>query len=140
MWGASAQITAMLMRELTGKRTVMTLPSAGTTRPFDFTIGRKQGGVETPEEWLAIIEGLMEPLADVRATRGFGFPLTQTEGVERHVCHAVWAYTLILFAVYPRMLPQMIYDLTEAVYRAGLDRNKNLFRSVARRSYGRRIF
>ena len=48
--GISSQMSAVLLRELSGLQAVMTLPAAGTTQNFSYSKGGKQGGVETPFE------------------------------------------------------------------------------------------
>ena len=64
--GVSKQLNAALMRELIGLKACMSLPAAGTTPPISYSKGGKQGGVETPEQWLALMDQLLEPVLAVR--------------------------------------------------------------------------
>ena len=60
--GLSFWATANLIREVSGFRAKMVIPTAGTTDLFDIVSGGKQGGAETPDEWNAYLEWIMTPL------------------------------------------------------------------------------
>ena len=123
--GASAQVTALLMRELTGVEAVMTLPCAGTTSPFNYTRGGKQGGVETPEEWNALIDYLLEALVTSWASKGYGIKLCDGDNaVGSDAClvsHAVWADNIFLFATSTVMMQTMVAELCACISQAELD-------------------
>ena len=87
--GCSPQLACVCLRELTGIQAVATLPGAGTTQPFAFEKGGKQGGAETPEVWNAVIDYLLEPLVNSREERRMGFSSGHSTTDFRIITHAV---------------------------------------------------
>jgi hypothetical protein len=102
------------MREMTALAWYITLPFVGHTPPFNFFKGGKQGGVETPDEWRAIIDQIMEPIVLSWCQRGLGFTLDMTESASRLINHAVWADNIVFFAADYAMMQCMILELNEA--------------------------
>ena len=102
---------ALFLRELCGLKAVMTLPPAGTSNVFDYSKGGKQGAVETPEIWNAVIDYLLEPVILSWRERNFGFELDS--GV--HISHAIWCDNIILFASSSAMLRTMIENISDAL-------------------------
>eukprot|EP00973_Karenia_brevis_P051056 7090586-Karenia_brevis.AAC.1 len=47
--GVEPNLVAAFMRELQGVHGIISLPGAGSTKPFPFCRGGKQGGVDTPD-------------------------------------------------------------------------------------------
>ena len=114
--GISSQMSAVLLRELSGLQAVMTLPAAGTTQNFSYSKGGKLGGVETPFEWNAMIDHSLEPVIVSWELRGFGFKLG-TESSSKTISHAVWADNIFIFASSVEMFRTMVADLTEQLMR-----------------------
>eukprot|EP00959_Pyramimonas_sp_CCMP1952_P426769 8938382-Pyramimonas_sp.AAC.1 len=54
--GVGKRDTALLMHELHQIRATISLPLTEVSAPVDFQRGGKQGGVETPDGWNAMIE------------------------------------------------------------------------------------
>ena len=77
----------------------LSLPYVGETEPFEFNCGGKQGGVETPDQWRALIDFVMEPLVETWNAFGYGFRLpADTSDEDLLVHHASWADNAVLFA------------------------------------------
>jgi len=114
--GASALQTGLHLRELTGLQAFIHLPNVGCTRNFDFQKGGKQGGVETPDQWKALLEFLFVPIVKKWNQLGMGFALPEeAEKPGKLFNHAVWADNVILFASSTEMMQQMISDLNGAL-------------------------
>ena len=109
--GCPDHLTCRFVWELTGIHAVITLPGAGTTEPFEFNRGGKQGGVETPDAWNAIMDHLLEPLVISWEARGMGFNWDHPQVIS----HAVWADNIILFASSAAMMKQMQLELSSAI-------------------------
>ena len=106
------------IRELTGMQAFIELPHVGKTDLFDFSRGGKQGGIETPDEWRAVLDYLLDDLvAKWQIERlGFLFPGdSEDSNSELIVSHAIWADNVVLFARDVPMLQQMISDLDAAI-------------------------
>ena len=113
--GCSPQLACVCLRELTGIQAVATLPGAGTTQPFVFEKGGKQGGAETPEVWNAVIDYLLEPLVNSWEERRMGFSLGHSTTDFRIITHAVWADNVVVFASDSVALQQMLSELAQAI-------------------------
>ena len=59
-----AQCTGLHLRELTRLQGYTVLPLVGKSRSFPFETGGKQGGVETPDEWRALMDLVLEPVIE----------------------------------------------------------------------------
>ena len=119
--GVKAYLVAGMMRELTGLHAFMSLPAAGVTRPFDYSKGGKQGGVETPDQWNAVMDNMLEPLVVSWSMRKMGFCL-QPDGKDAiYFSHAVWADNIVLFAASLSMMQTMVHELTLSVTSRGFD-------------------
>eukprot|EP00959_Pyramimonas_sp_CCMP1952_P105352 2202265-Pyramimonas_sp.AAC.1 len=108
--GVGSGLVAAHLRELAGIRATIQLPGVGSTTPFDYSKGGKQGGIETPDEWNALADYLMEPLIQARGVKGFGFKLDLGDG-DVYVNH-VWCDSVVLFAADQVSLSMMINDIT----------------------------
>ena len=76
--GLPAHMTANLLRELFGFEAQIRLPNAGVSPPFRFDRGGKQGGVETPDQFNAMLEAIMEPAVVSWRVRKFGVKVDMT--------------------------------------------------------------
>ena len=113
--GVSPQVAGLHVRELTGMHAYIRLPHAGQTVLFPYTKGGKQGGIETPDEWKAVVDSIMLPIVEDWNTLNFGFSLTDEDGEQRLlVNHAVWADNIVLFASSFQELEIMVSDLNSA--------------------------
>ena len=113
--GASALNAGLHMRELTALEAYITLPFVGETERFPFHKGGKQGGIETPDEWRALVEYILEPVIQSWSLKGFGFKMFEDESEQAYaVNHAVWADNIILFASGYKEMQHMINDLDAA--------------------------
>ena len=116
--GVSGQVTGLHMQELAGLQGFMVLPNVGATPRFDFGRGGKQGGVETPDEWNAVVNYVLEPVVRRWGALGLGFKLLVCDGViSELINHAVWADNIILFAESYEHMQTMINDLDSAFVR-----------------------
>ncbi len=111
--GVSPLDVGLHMRELTALTATITLPFVGSTAPFAFNKGGKQGGIETPDEWRAVVDYIMEPIVISWNERNVGFQLRDTE-TNVLVNHAVWADNIVLFASSYSEMQLMIGDLNRA--------------------------
>ena len=94
----------------------ITLPFVGTTPCFEFSKGGKQGGIETPDEWRAVLDYVFEPVIDFWNASGFGFMLPDSSGaVEVLVNHAIWADNVILFGRTYEMMQTLIEHVNVAL-------------------------
>ena len=94
----------------------ITLPNVGTKQFFDFLKGWKQCGVETPDQWRALLDHILEPVVRTWCRSGFGFKLVdENEEDEYLINHAIWADNIVLFATSYDVVQQMILDLDEAM-------------------------
>lgn len=75
--GVSAGVTAAHLRELTGLHAFITLPGVGDTQKFCYSRGGKQGGLETPDQWNALVDHMLEPVVVSWTMRKFGFALDE---------------------------------------------------------------
>ena len=114
--GAAPSIVAAHLRELTGLNAVMTIPNAGDTNSFPYSKGGKQGGVETPDEWNAVID-FLEPLVVSWTLREFGFRMDYSDVDFKLVHHAVWCDNIILFARDQIMLQTMLNEISDRFQR-----------------------
>ena len=115
--GLHPRLVFGLLRELTDMKGHISIPSAGTSEPFDFRKGGKQGGVETPDEWNMLVEFLLEPLVRSWRERGFGIQLVEWA---TGITHVVWADNIWLIAASLEQLQIMTDELTETIYSARL--------------------
>ena len=129
--GLSSHIIAVMMRELSGLKAVVSLPTAGTTEPFNYDRGGKQGGVETPDQWSCLLDYVMEPLVVQWADRKWGFVLKTSEEDARYITHAVFADNIVLFAASRQILQQMVDELTTAMYNLGLEWKSSSLETLA---------
>ena len=109
--GVSSEVTVAHLRELTGIKATIHLPCVGSTPPFDYSKGGKQGGIETPDEWNTLIDYLLEPLVQSWSMRGFGFQI-ETEDADVYIHHGIWCDNVVLFARDQVMLSIMIQEIT----------------------------
>ena len=110
--GVSPQMTGLHIRELTAMNAYIWLLHCGKTEMFQYTKGGKQGGIETPDEWRAVVDSLMEPIVRKWNHIQFGFHLHDEHGEPcLLVNHAVWADNIIVFASSFEMLQTMVLDL-----------------------------
>ena len=112
--GASARMTGLHLRELTTIQAYMRLPFAGETPLFDYQKGGKQGGVETPDEWRAMIEYIMQPVVTAWNQLGFGFKASDGEDLDCIINHAIWADNIVLIADSFETMQTMINQLDAA--------------------------
>eukprot|EP00973_Karenia_brevis_P020823 2862405-Karenia_brevis.AAC.1 len=96
----------------------MIIPTAGVTNAFNFGAGGKQGGIETPDEWNALLEFVMQPKVEEWIRKGWG-AWCDPEGRQR-VTHVTWADNIFLFSSDAWHLALMMQDLTDVIYGAGL--------------------
>ena len=92
----------------------MQIPGAGCSQPFNFLKGGKQGAVETPDIFNAMVETCLEPLVHSWVSRGFGFQLDS-----HFVSHLIWCDNIFLFASQQDQLRQMTAELTDAIVQYG---------------------
>ncbi len=71
--GLHPTISRAAMRELSGMRCSISMLGKEPSERFNMETGGKQGGVETPEVFNAMIEWALDPLAQSWAERGMGF-------------------------------------------------------------------
>ena len=116
------------MQELAGLQGFMVLPNVGATPRFDFGRGGKQGGVETPDEWNAVVNYVLEPVVRRWGALGLGFKLLVCDGViSELINHAVWADNIILFAESFEHMQTMINDLDSAFAAHRMDSGERYF-------------
>ena len=60
--GMPIHLIVNLMRAISGKQAVIKIPYPGRSEPFEIEKGGKQGGVETPDEFNALLEYGLEPV------------------------------------------------------------------------------
>ena len=110
--GVSTQVAALHLRELSGMDTYMTLPIAGRTAAFLLTKGGKQGGIETPDEWLMLVDHIVRTVVSQWNSADLVFKLVGDDGVSIPLMnHAVWADNIFLFASGMKEMQGMITDL-----------------------------
>eukprot|EP00973_Karenia_brevis_P083246 11542727-Karenia_brevis.AAC.1 len=68
-----ATLIAAVMREFVDLSAEMSVKGLGTTGPFPFLRGGRQGGVETPQIFTMIVDYIMGPLTDEWDRKGYGF-------------------------------------------------------------------
>ena len=105
------------MLQLTGIQATMQIAGAGPSKGFDFTSGGKQGGVETPDLFNAVMEYLMEPLAESWTKRSFGVKRID-QNLAEPIHHLVWADNVWLLAEDRETLQIMLSELTASIYDA----------------------
>ncbi|CAK0827067.1 unnamed protein product, partial [Prorocentrum cordatum] len=107
--GASHGMVGLLLQELHGLRGRFAIPGAGDTEFFNYERGGKQGGVETPDCWNAIVECASEPVVANWSEQGWG---VRYDGNLIH--HAIWADNIVFFATDPNHLQHMVSEATLA--------------------------
>ena len=112
--GVAPQYVGLHTRELAGLQGNITLPFVGTTEMFDFDKGGKQGGVETPGEWRAVVDYIMEPVVRDWRSSSMGFEFVEEEGKGYRLTHAIWADNIIRFATSYAMMQVMIDAMDRA--------------------------
>ena len=78
--GVTPGLVAAHVKELSGIQAFITLPGVGDTAHFLYARAGKQGGVETPDQWNAFVDHVLEPVVVSWVARGFGFKLEGPEG------------------------------------------------------------
>ena len=91
-------------------------PGAGESLPFEFNSGGRQGGVETPDCFNAVIEDALDDVILSWTVRGLGFCL-DSFGI---INHAIFADNIFLFAKSAWKLQIMVHELTAALQKRGL--------------------
>ena len=91
----------------------MVLPGMPASERFDIQRGGKQGGVETPEVFNAMIETLMSPLVRLWRDKGYGFKYGDYEDT---LTHLVWADNIYLITRSLQEFQAMSQELTNAIY------------------------
>ena len=115
MKGLSNLDVALQMRELTGLKARITLPCVGCTDFFDFEKGGKQGGVESPDQWRAVVDFILEPVVCSWQRRGYGFRIGNADDpISKLVNHAVWADNVVFFAASIAMMQTMVSEVDAA--------------------------
>eukprot|EP00959_Pyramimonas_sp_CCMP1952_P280894 5871233-Pyramimonas_sp.AAC.1 len=99
----------------------MSAPQAGDAAPFAFARGGGQGGAETPDQWSAIAQFILEPIVQKwgRLGMGIAFP-PEGGGAEFRASRAVWADDVALFWASAGAMQRVIRDLNDA-FAAALD-------------------
>ena len=114
--GVDPGLVAANLRELSGIQDYITLPGVGDSAPFLYTRGGKQGGVETPDQWNAFVDYVLESVAISWASRSFGFRIEGSESESYYVTHAFWCDNFIIFARDQVMLSIMIQEMTSRIH------------------------
>ena len=110
--GVSSHFVGLHLRELSGMQATIKIPMVGETDLFPFCKGGKQGGVETPDEWRALVDFVLEPVVKAWENLHLGFCLVaDAEEDKRIVTHAIWADNIVLFATSFCMMQKMINDV-----------------------------
>ena len=100
-----------LMQELAGVKGRISILGAGTSEQFPFCKGGKQGGVDTPDIFNAMIEAAFAPMVRSWSARGIGIVLDGTL-----FNHCWWADNLWLFAKSRTELAILCQESTAVVY------------------------
>jgi len=116
--GASFWAASNLIRELSGFKARLVIPTAGATSLFDFESGGKQGGIETPDEWNALLENTLASLARQWRQMGWGAKLDDAGNLR--VAQVTWADNIFIFSNCISQLQTMVQELTNALYAIGL--------------------
>eukprot|EP00973_Karenia_brevis_P046696 6478738-Karenia_brevis.AAC.1 len=69
--GVPAALVAAVMAEYVDLRAEMAVSGVGSTEPFPFQKGGRQGGVETPSLFNIILDYMLEPLVDTWSVQGY---------------------------------------------------------------------
>ena len=109
--GVPAHDVGLYVEQLSGMKATIHLPGVGETGDFTFSCGGKQGGIETPDEWRALVEHVMDPLVRSWSVAGYGFSLGDGQIL---VSHAVWFDNIFLFVNSLPVMQQMVRDLDVA--------------------------
>ena len=108
--GMSNGTVARILQELYDLQGILTVPGAGDTKPFPYTLGGKQGAVETPDVFNLVVEDVMEPVVRKWSKEGWGARL-----YDGHVIsHAIWSDNIYIFASSAQEFRTMLEDLTDA--------------------------
>eukprot|EP00973_Karenia_brevis_P047533 6597089-Karenia_brevis.AAC.1 len=110
--GVDSGVRALLLQELIGVKATMYVPGAGATSGFEFQCGGRQGGVETPDEFNALLEAAFGELIASWTSRGYGI-LLEPFGL---LHHAIWADNIILLAASVEQMTTMTTELTHTLH------------------------
>ena len=75
--------------------------------------GGKQGGVESPEIFNAVLEWVLEPLVRNWLERGHGFRFDDDDGML--LTHLIWADNIFLLSLSIDQFHDMVAEITEVV-------------------------
>ena len=115
--GLHPNLVRAIMREVSFMKCNISLPGVDACDRFDMQTGGKQGGVETPTLFNAMIDSILLPVVKSWRQRSMGFSFGDED--ERPLSHLIWADNVILFAKSIVEFNQMAQDLTNAIYAAG---------------------
>ena len=103
-----------VVRELSCMKARLTLPGCAPSEYFDFLRGGKEGGVDTPDIFAAVMEYILEPCVQEWHKSGAGFKCTANDTL--FVNRIVWADNLFLNSHSADEMQQMIHSLTSNIY------------------------
>ena len=115
---ASVCAVSNLIRLVTGLQARLSILTAGKTDWFPIESVGKQGGIETPDEWNALLEYVMLPLAQQWKQRCWGAKL-DTYG-RTLVTQVTWAGKFFLFSSDLSELQTTCQEPTAAIHKAHL--------------------
>jgi len=116
--GLHPALVRAIMVELADLKGRAFIPGAGMTEDFPVWTGGRQGGVETPKLWVALLMFLMGPLIPTWIARSLGY---LPRGSTDMLTHLLWADNVFLFANSLENLKTMIVEVTAVIHSAGMD-------------------
>ena len=94
--GCHPVMARALLREVSGMSCNIEINGAGISETFPLERGGKQGGIETPEVFNAMMEYALEPVFRSWLARGFRVAVSELDEGSPALTHLLWADNIIL--------------------------------------------
>lgn len=115
-WGFAPELIRALLEESLDLEASARFPGISPTPGFRFNRSVRQGGVESPWEWNAVMRHLLSLLVPSWEGRGFGIDVPYM----RRLTHLVWADNLYFVGSSVQQVQSMMQEFTDKLVAAGM--------------------
>ena len=123
-WRFDPHLVRALLEESLGLSATAVFPGAPPTQDFDFNSNIRQGGVEAPWEWNAVMRHFLALLSPRWEYKGYGIDLPYM----RRLTHLVWADNIYFLSTETSHLQVMMQDFADVLVENGMTGNLALYK------------
>ena len=102
--------TRAILREYLDLKARVSIADSGSSSFFSYRRGGRQGGVETPDLFVFLLDGIMEPIVQQWSVQGFGVHFD-----DFNITHVIWADNIFIFASDRTQLKEMTAMVSQAL-------------------------